>query len=799
MTMSTSDQQPDPAQPVPPGNQGTRRAAKIAVGGLAALMLAGAATGIGAGLNRAEAAGLATFDDCQAVDDWYTAALLPQVTAWGLPYGYGYGYGLALAAAGTMPSMAREDVSTPVGNGGTGTNLQERDVDEPDTAKTANGVLVTTVGTRLVVFDVSGASPVELGSVAIDSLVQQSGAELGLWGTGGSTPLLLDGDRVVVFGSRGQPLDESGQGGSMTPWLVTTTVTLVDISDRSAPAVLSTTEIEGTLLDARQHDGAVRVVTTSTPMLTFPVPADDFVDGQGNPEAAEEAKAVEANKAALQALTGEDFLPRSVTRDAAGKITRLSPAMSCSALAHPAEFAGAGVATITTLRPADAQAGADPAVDRIGVASDGQTVYSSADRLYVATTPGGFGWARAMSMPFPGPGLLPAGPPEAATTDVHAFDVTSPDTTTYRASGSVDGTIIGSWALSERDGYLRVATTRDHADQEGSAEIRSDAGVAVSGPAPASAPAWAAEEPAPAVVPGNAGSDAGGGNSAGGVAPPAAPAAEDTVPEVVVPPAEPTAPPATDDQGRPLDEAPVDDLPPGAVVSEPQPPVPNTDSAITILRENGDQLTAVGSVEGLGQGETIQAVRWFDTTAYVVTFRRTDPLYVVDLSDPAAPAVTGELKVPGFSAYLHPVGDDVLLGIGSSATGAGQVTGLQVSTFDVADPAAPHQLSVLSREHTYSDVSYDSTVFSYLPDQRLAVLPVNDDQGTMVLGVRVDTDATLSEAGTFRATERPGWSPLKVMPVGDGALVVIAQASEGVVVTMLDPSMQATGALTINW
>ena len=129
MTMSTPDQQPSPTQPVPPGNRGTRRGAKIAVGGLAALLLAGAATGIGAGLNRAEAAGLATFDDCQAVDDWYTAALLPQVTAWGLPYAYGYG-GVAMAtAAGAAPATTREDASAPVGNGGTGTNLQESDVD----------------------------------------------------------------------------------------------------------------------------------------------------------------------------------------------------------------------------------------------------------------------------------------------------------------------------------------------------------------------------------------------------------------------------------------------------------------------------------------------------------------------------------------------------------------------------------------------------------------------------------------------------------------------------------------------
>jgi hypothetical protein len=355
----------------------------------------------------------------------------------------------------------------------------------------------------------------------------------------------------------------------------------------------------------------VRIVTTSSPTPVFPAPADDFVDDQGNPDPAEEAKAVEANKAALQAMSGEDFLPRVVVRDAEGTITQSRPAMSCSALAHPDEFAGAGVATITTLRPAQAAPDVDPALDRIGVASDGQTVYSSADRLYVATTPGGFAWPGALPI-----AVLPGGGPTSITTELHAFDVTTPDATSYRASGSVQGSIIGSWALSERDGYLRVATTRDHGGQPGAAPASSEVAVAAE-------PAAAAGPPPPSVVP---------------PAEPMAPPVTDPDQPIEQPPAEPVAPPLTDPD-QPIE----------------QPPVPNTDSAITILRESGDQLSVVGSVEGLGRGESIQAVRWFDTTAYVVTFRQTDPLYVVDLTDPSAPAVTGELKVPGFSAAAPPI------------------------------------------------------------------------------------------------------------------------------------------------
>ena len=90
-------------------------------------------------------------------------------------------------------------------------------------------------------------------------------------------------------------------------------------------------------------------------------------------------------------------------------------------------------------------------------------------------------------------------------------------------------------------------------------------------------------------------------------------------------------------------------------------------SAVRVLRADGNELTQIGMVDGLGDNEQIYAVRFLGTQGYVVTFRQTDPLYVIDLSDPTAPAVTGELKIPGYSAYLHPVGDGLLLGVGQSA------------------------------------------------------------------------------------------------------------------------------------
>ena len=93
-----------------------------------------------------------------------------------------------------------------------------------------------------------------------------------------------------------------------------------------------------------------------------------------------------------------------------------------------------------------------------------------------------------------------------------------------------------------------------------------------------------------------------------------------------------------------------------------------SESHVVVLGPGDGALSTVGSVSGLGRGETIHSVRFLGDVGYVVTFRQTDPLYTVDLSDPAAPAVTGELKILGYSAYLHPIGDGRLIGVGQDAT-----------------------------------------------------------------------------------------------------------------------------------
>jgi hypothetical protein len=150
------------------------------------------------------------------------------------------------------------------------------------------------------------------------------------------------------------------------------------------------------------------------------------------------------------------------------------------------------------------------------------------------------------------------------------------------------------------------------------------------------------------------------------------------------------------------------------------------ESLVTVLRERGRRLVEVGRVSGLGRGERIRGVRFVGDLGYVVTFRQTDPLYVVDLAAPERPRLLGELSLLGFSAYLHPVGDDLLLGVGQDATPEGRLLGTQLSLFDISDPRSPRLLSrqALARGTT-SVVEWDHRGFLHWPATGLAVLPVD--------------------------------------------------------------------------
>jgi hypothetical protein len=119
---------------------------------------------------------------------------------------------------------------------------------------------------------------------------------------------------------------------------------------------------------------------------------------------------------------------------------------------------------------------------------------------------------------------------------------------------------------------------------------------------------------------------------------------------------------------------------------------------------------------------------------YVVTFRQTDPLYTVDLSDPAHPRLVGQLALTGYSAYLHPASATELIGIGRAADSVGHIEGLQVSLFDVSDLAAPSRLATYALAGASSAAEFDPHAFLYWPASGLIVVPL-DNSGDLVLRI----------------------------------------------------------------
>lgn len=132
----------------------------------------------------------------------------------------------------------------------------------------------------------------------------------------------------------------------------------------------------------------------------------------------------------------------------------------------------------------------------------------------------------------------------------------------------------------------------------------------------------------------------------------------------------------------------------------------------------------VGSVEDLAKGESIQSVRFMGDTAYVVTFFRTDPLFVIDMSRPEKPEVLGELKIPGFSQYLHPVGEGLILGVGVSGDDEGQTDGIKASLFDVSNPRNPLEIDKLEKPQS-NIINTSHKAFFSVPNESLYGVVIN--------------------------------------------------------------------------
>ncbi len=149
-----------------------------------------------------------------------------------------------------------------------------------------------------------------------------------------------------------------------------------------------------------------------------------------------------------------------------------------------------------------------------------------------------------------------------------------------------------------------------------------------------------------------------------------------------------------------------------------------TVTRVTTTRIDDGALVTLGQTGDLGRGEQLQGVRFVGDRAYLVTFVRVDPLFVVDLADPAHPQLLGEVELPGFSEYLHPLDADHLLTIGRGATTSGQRLGVALRLFDVASPTAPRLTAeyVMAADAS-TPAEYDHLAFVFEPRLGLLALP----------------------------------------------------------------------------
>lgn len=180
-------------------------------------------------------------------------------------------------------------------------------------------------------------------------------------------------------------------------------------------------------------------------------------------------------------------------------------------------------------------------------------------------------------------------------------------------------------------------------------------------------------------------------------------------------------------------------------------------SKITVLDE---KLQMVGEIGGLSKGERIYAVRFIGNTAYVITFRQTDPLLIIDLSDPENPTLKGELKIPGFSDYLHPYSENLLIGIGYDGTESGTNGKMKVSLFDVSNPERPEEISkiIFNGMSVSSPAAYNHKAFLWFPYTKEFAIPVikYDNTGAIASYLSIMTvgqDNKLNITGSYGEKE----------------------------------------------
>ena len=240
--------------------------------------------------------------------------------------------------------------------------------------------------------------------------------------------------------------------------------------------------------------------------------------------------------------------------------------------------------------------------------------------------------------------------------------------------------------------------------------------------------------------------------------------------------------------------------------------VVTTGKELFVLQQVGKHLKTVGMVGNLAPGERLHSVRFTGDEAFVVTFRKVDPLFAIDLSDPTNPVVAGELKIPGYSDYLQPIDENHLLGIGRGANaGIGLFQELQVSIFEVGDLSNPQLAHRYSFEGGRSTASIatggrwtqgdgDHHAVSYFPSAEILAIPVYNADPQGRFWNNADNSpwfgAQESALQVFRVDVQTGFEPLATIQHDSrimrslriGSQLVVVSADQVTVHDLNDPS-----------
>lgn len=558
------------------------------------------------------------------------------------------------------------------GGGGldfTGTNNQELEVDEADIVKTDGQFIYVLRSSTLLIAD---AWPADSAEVVSSITVEGSPLEM-----------FVQDDIAAVYSSLPSWAAEVQQKLGIDPynydsdspiWMDSniTKLTVYDISDRTNPTPVRETYAQGQYVSARMVNSTARAVVrtgvdvdayidvyaygggagggsvgspgvavdvdrepgaapssggsasagsgSSTPNSTEPADepeseesedkADVYYDEPYNPLTEEELEAAKNDlKATIDATPLSAMIPRAWTVTNPGSDTPEiieSQLADCSDVYKQSVSGGLGYLSVLTVDLASPAAD----IDTISLIGEGHNVYASGTSLYVASDI----WSNWLWM-------MPEAQEDWQVTVIHRFDITLEGAAAgYVASGKVPGHVLNQFSMSEYQGNLRVASTKE---------------------------IWSGED--------------------------------------------------------------------------------ESESYVTVLGLSGGELVQLGQVGGLGKGERIYSARFVDDKGYVVTFREIDPLYTLDLSDPANPQAVGELKIPGFSTYIHPMGNDHLLTIGEEVDPDGGWTqGMKLEIFDVSDFANPQSTQkYIFDGGYYSQALYEHKAFTYNAARGMLAIPVD--------------------------------------------------------------------------